>query len=121
MNSFPTIPDPAKAVCRAGFSAATFLACLLVPVAVAPAQSVSVTAGNLHGSAHAGSSHVTSKSRPCNGQGITVRSGGGTASSSVSVSSSGGQTAVAGGGSPGSVIERYDCRKPTRHASRRTP
>jgi hypothetical protein len=87
-------------------------------VSAASAQSVSVTAGNLHGSASAGSVNigengqkVASKNRPCNGQGMTVRSAGGNVSSSVSVSSSGGETAVAGAGSPGSTIERYDCRK----------
>jgi len=85
-------------------------------VASATAQSVSVTAGNLHGSANAGASgqKVSSKNRPCNGQGMTVHSAGGNVSSSVSVSSSGGETVMAGGGSPGSTVERYDCRK-TKH------
>jgi hypothetical protein len=86
----------------------------LVPAAVA--QRVTVTAGDLHGTANAGAagnsnSQVSSKTRPCNGQGMIVRSGGGNASSSVSVSSSDGESVVAGGGSPGSTIERYDCRK----------
>src|SRR4051812_41762109 len=85
------------------------------------AQSVSVTAGNLHGTANAGAAATSnsqvssnSKTRPCNGQGMTVRSAGGNVSSSVSVSSSDGESVVAGGGSPGSTIERYDCRK-TKH------
>lgn len=83
-------------------------------ITAATAQSVSVTAGNLHGSVNAGGKQLASKNRPCRGQGMTVRSAGGNASSSVSVSSSGGETAMAGAGSPGSTIERYDCRKTER-------
>jgi hypothetical protein len=96
-----------------------FSGLMLASFAPAAAQSVSMTAGNLHGTANAGASgnqHASGKNRPCSGQGITVRSAGGNVSSSVSVSSSGGETVVAGGGSPGSVIKRYDCRK-TRHRS----
>jgi hypothetical protein len=121
MNGSSAIPTPIRSHRRGGPAAALLAVLLVLPAPAAQAQSVSVTAGNLHGSAQAGPA-VTSKSRPCNGQGITVRSSGGTASSSVSVSSSGGQTAVAGAGSPGSVIKHYDCRKNnTKHASRRTP
>ena len=98
--------------------ASALLGAALVSSAVA--QSVSVTAGNLHGTANAGATGVevgsnamgsNVRTRPCNGQGMTVRSAGGNVSSSVSVSSSDGEGVVAGGGSPGSTIERYDCRK----------
>lgn len=85
------------------------------------AQSVSVTAGNLHGTANAGNVHAgdaRQAQRHCDTQGVTVRSADGSTSSSVSVSSSGGQTVVAGSGSPGSRIERYGC-PPVKHAARR--
>jgi hypothetical protein len=94
--------------------------------------SVDVEAGPLRGSAHAGaqadadhsdhharSDHSdrarTDDTSACDHRGVSVHSANGSASASVS--SSGGNSVVAGGGSPGSHTEYFGCDSP--HATPR--
>ena len=96
---------------------------LLAYFAASPvlAQSASVAAGDLKGSAQAGPNALqsapgrqvargprTDDTSRCDNRGVTVRSGNGSSSASASVSG-GGETAVAGGGSPGSRVEYFGC------------
>jgi hypothetical protein len=88
--------------------------CLGVVATGARGQSVSVQAGNLNGSAQAGAeTHADASARNC--RSVTVRSGGAGASASASASSSGGESVVAGAGSPGSRVTTSDCGE--RHAA----
>jgi hypothetical protein len=94
------------------------LACLAASPALAQA-SASVAAGTLHGNAQAGTADQpsneriargprTDDTRNCDSRGVTVHSGNGSASASVTTSP-GGSSAVAGGGSPGSRTEYFGC------------
>ena len=85
-------------------------------------QSVSVEAGNLRASADAGTEvranpprSSRENNRDC--RSVTVRSGGGNAAASASASASGGETVVAGAGSPGSRVTTQNCGD--QHAARR--
>jgi hypothetical protein len=111
-------------------------ACLVLCVTAVPAfgqASVDVQAGNLRGSAQAGTNIPhdnaldrsdrqvargprTDDTRDCDSRGVTVHSGNG--SSSASVSTSGGSSVVAGGGSPGSRTEYFGCDAPTHSENR---
>lgn len=95
------------------------LACFAASPALA--QSASVAAGDIRGSAQAGPQALqpmpparqmargprTDDTSRCDNRGVTVRSGNGSASASASVS--GGESVVAGGGSPGSSVEYFGC------------
>jgi hypothetical protein len=93
------------------------LTCLAATPALAQA-SASVAAGTLHGNAQAGPDQPSNERiargprtddiRNCDSRGVTVHSGNGSASASVSTSP-GGSSAVAGGGSPGSRTEYFGC------------
>jgi len=93
------------------------LACFAVSPALAQA-SAAVTAGPLRGQAQAGPvasddqqvarGPRTDDTRNCDSRGVTVHSGNGSASASVTTSP-GGSSAVAGGGSPGSRTEYFGC------------
>jgi hypothetical protein len=95
------------------------LACLAASPALAQA-SASVATGNISGNAQAGPNTPpngnervargprTDDTRNCDRRGVTVHSGNGSASASVSTSP-GGSSAVAGGGSPGSRTEFFGC------------
>ena len=94
------------------------LACFAASPALAQA-SASVAAGPLRGDAQAGPSNQsldervargprTDDTRNCDSRGVTVHSGNGSASASVTTSP-GGSSAVAGGGSPGSRTEYFGC------------
>ena len=103
------------------FSAALLALSLFAFPALAQDNGVSTTvqAGNLRGSATAGSSSsvIIGGKAPtqrgddkCDTHGVTVTSPNGSSSSSASVSSSGGGTAaLAGGGSPGSRTQFFGC------------
>jgi hypothetical protein len=120
----------------------SLLLCLAATPVLAQA-SAQVRAGNLSGSAQAGTQVApsgrsyedsdrsdrdrqvargprTDDTRDCDTRGVTVRSGNGSSSSSASVSTSGGgSSVVAGGGSPGSRTEYFGCDAPTQNRSNR--
>jgi hypothetical protein len=122
----------------------TLILCLAATPVLAQA-SAQVRAGNLSGSAQAGTAQAgasdrddddssasadrdrqvargprTDDTRNCDTRGVTVRSGNGSASSSASVTTSGGgSSVVAGGGSPGSRTEYFGCDAPTQNRSSR--
>lgn len=94
------------------------LACFAASPALAQA-SASVAAGTLQGTAQAGPANQpsddrvargprTDDTRNCDSRGVSVHSGNGSASASVTTSP-GGSSAVAGGGSPGSHTEYFGC------------
>jgi hypothetical protein len=90
--------------------ASLLMLCLVACTPEVRGQSVSVEAGNLRGSAQAGTeSRYEDRAANCN-KGVTVRSANGSSSASASVSSSGGgESVVAGAGSPGSSVTTHDC------------
>ncbi len=118
-------------------STVTLLLCLAATPVLAQA-SAQVRAGNLSGSAQAGTTAIapdrdadnndrdrqvargprTDDTRNCDRRGVTVRSANGSASASVSTSG-GGSSVVAGGGSPGSHTEYFGCDAPTQNRSSR--
>ena len=93
---------------------------LLVCLAATPALaqvSASVAAGSIRGDAQAGASPSndriargprTDDTSNCDTRGVTVHSGNGSSSASVSTSP-GGSSVVAGSGSPGSRTEFFGC------------
>jgi len=94
--------------------------CLLIAGQSAFAEGVSVTAGNLQAEVTTNSGRPQVRtSAPCPSKTVTVRSAGGSSSASVTTSSSDGQTVVAGAGSPGSVIQKSSCPRPTRRPVRK--
>ena len=101
------------------------LACLAATPALAQV-SASVAAGNISGNAQAAPATPddriargprTDDTRNCDTRGVTVQSGNGSASASVSTSP-GGSSAVAGGGSPGSRTEFFGCEADKNRSTR---
>ena len=99
------------------------LACLAATPALAQV-SASVAAGNISGNAAPATPDDriargprTDDPRNCDTRGVTVQSGNGSTSASVSTSP-GGSSAVAGGGSPGSRTEFFGCEADKNRSTR---